>query len=237
MIPGFFAAAGGGSGPAFDLKAGLVAWWDLEEASSTRVDSHGSYHLSPTDPSLGRALALVGYGSDAPSTRILTRISSPNLATGDFTIAGVFKTTASNSGIISRQNSTGVATERQYLVTLEGGVLKVGISTNGNSNAVVTSTGTGLNDGNLHRYIAWRDTTANTLNIEVDNGTVASSSFTGSTALYSATDPGLFLHGIGSGTYANGSVLDEIGIWTRMLSADERSWLHNGGAWRSYADL
>lgn len=217
------------------LLAGLYHWWALEEASGARADSHGSKPLTPSG-TVGNVAARIGNGSNASPSGFLQSSGSTSLASGDFTVAGVFKTSASNYGIISRNGSV-VSSYRQWLVTIEGGVLYFAVSTNGNSNAASVGVGSGLNNGTLHDFIVWRDTVGDKIWIQLDGGTPVSAAMTGATSLYSATDPGFTLHGIGSATYVGGGVCDEIGIWGRMLSADERSWLRNSGSWRGYADL
>lgn len=233
VMGGMLASAGGG--PATTLKTGLVCWHDLEEASGTRADAHGSYALTPIG-TVGRTAMRNGYGSDANPSSYLYNGASPNLTTGDFTIAGVFRTSNANAGITSREKRNG-SQQRQWLVTLEGGTLYGVVSTNGSSSSYFANAGSGLNDNVLHDFIFWRDTTAETLNIMVDGGTPGSVSLPGSTALFVGTDPGLVLHGVGLDIYVTGSQIDSHGIWNRMLDSTERGVLRNGGAWRAYADL
>lgn len=232
--PARFAVSGGG--PVTTLTAGLAHWWDLGEASGTRSDAVGSMHLTPTG-TVSQVSARNGSGASAALGAYLSRATSPDLASGDFTIAGVFRTSQANAGFISRQNPEGSATTRQFLVTLEGGVCYLSVSTNGSSNAAIVGAGSGLNDDSLHDFIAWRDTTAGTINLQVDGGTVQSAAFSGASSLYSSGATPLFLHSIGAVIYTGGSVLDSMGVWGRMLTPTERSDLRNGGAWRAFADL
>jgi hypothetical protein len=235
MLAGMFARHGA-AGSGTTLKTGLLSWHDLEEASGMRASAHGSYALSPTG-TVGRSSMRTGYGSSAATGAYLSRVTSPDLSAGDFTIAGVFRTTNSEAGFVSRQSASGSTSARQYLVTLEGGSVKLGASVNGVSNAVVVSSTGGFNDGVLHDFIAWRDTAASNFCVQVDGGTIFTSGYSGSVALYNATDPGLFFHSIGAEIYVGGSDLDAVGIWGRMLSTAERATLRNGGSWRAYADL
>lgn len=226
----------GGSG-ATGIKVGLVSWWDLEEASGTRADAHGSKPLTPVG-TVGNVAAKNGNGSNASAGGYLGSSGSVSLHSGDFTIAGVFKTSQGQSGIISR-NGTSAAIDRQFLIALDNpsGTFYFGVSTNGTSNAALLTGSSGYNNGNLHTFICWRDTAANTINASVDGGATVSTAMTGATSLYNATDPGWTLHGIGTGTYVNGSVMDSVGIWSRMLTGTERSNLYNSGSWQNYAGL
>jgi hypothetical protein len=227
------------SSGATGIKVGLQSWWGLEESSGNRADAHGTRTLIPSG-TVGSVAARVGNGSNSSASGYLQTNAgvtpSPSIAASDFTIAGVFKTSASNYGVISR-NGALAGSQRQFLVTVESGVLYFAVSVGGATNSAVVGVGSGLNDGNLHDFIAWRDTAANTINIQLDGGTPASVSFSGASTLYTAVDPGITLHGIGSGTYVAGGVADETGIWGRMLTSTERTALRNGGAWRNYAGL
>lgn len=224
------------------IKVGLQSWWDLDEASGNRADAHGTRTMFEHPGSISSVAARVGNGSNAASGQYLQTNApaapSPSIATGDFTIAGVFKTSNSQYGIISR-NGSSAGSDRQFFVNLDNptGTAYFAVSTNGTSNAALVTGPAGLNDGNLHDYIAWRDTAGNTINLQIDGGTVFSATFSGATAIYSTTDPGIILHGIGSSTYVTGGVADATGIWNRMLTSTERTNLRNGGAWRSYAGL
>ena len=236
MIPGIVAgirrATGTGGGDT-GLRVGLAHWWDLEEASGLRADAVGGLALTSSS-GVGRFSARNGYGSLAGSPGFLRNANSPDLSSGDFTIAGVFKTTGLNRGFVSRN---GVASDRQYNVGIEGGVLFFAVSTDGTSNVAAALVGSGLNDGALHDFIAWRDTASNTLNVQLDGAAVATVTLAGTTTLYNAGDPGFYLHSIGPGwVYDGDSGLDSIGIWTRALSSEERATLRNGGAWRYFSE-
>jgi hypothetical protein len=225
-----------GPPPATGIKAGLLHWWDLEESSGSRADAHGSKPLSPAG-TVTAVAAKNGNGSSTTAGSYLQSIGSTSLHAGDFTIAGVFKTTQSSSGIISR-NGPIAGSQRQFLITLDtGGTFYFTVSTDGAVNAATIGIGSALNDNGLHTYICWRDTVASLIYAQVDGGTPASASMTGATPLYSASDPGFTLHGIGAGTFVAGSVCDSTGIWNRMLTSTERTDLYNGGAWRDYAGL
>lgn len=232
MMRRFGQAAGGGS----VLKTNLLHWWSLDETSGNRADSHGSLAMVPAG-TVSAVSALVGNGSSTPSSvsNYLGTTTSDDLSATDFTIAGVFKTSNASYGIINRNNKASASADRQWLVLIEGGAFYLSVSTDGTGSTAFAGSGTGLGNGALHTFFAWRDRTANTINVQVDGGTVASTSLSGATNLYNSTDPGYSMHIVGN-VYPGG-VNDEIAIWNRVLTSDERAWIHNSGAWRSYADL
>lgn len=232
VLDGYRGGGGGG-----DLTAGLLHWWALEESSGTRSDSHSAISLSPIG-TVTNTGGVVGSGSNAAPGARLYSSSSTSLASGDFTISGLFKTSASDYGIASRQGPTGLGIpSRQWLVTIEGGVLYLALSVDGFVNVAHVGTGSGLNNNNFHDFFAWRDTAADKIWLQLDGGAPVSAYMLGTTALFSGTDYGFTLHGVGGGIYVNGGVNDEIAIWSRALTSDERVWIRNGGAWRAYADL
>lgn len=218
------------------LKVGLLDWWELDEASGDRLDSIGGRSMVPTG-TVTQVAAVVGDGVQTAAGAYLKTANSPNLATGEFTVAGVFKTSNADMGVIGR-NGTPVGTGRQWIMLVEAGVFYLVASTDGTSSTHVVTGPSSINDGNFHDYIAWRDPTANTINLEFDGGSVISTALTGSTPLFSGSDPGITLSGVGTDVaYLTGGVHDAVGIWGRMLSSTERAFLRNGGAWRSFAAL
>jgi hypothetical protein len=80
--------------------------------------------------------------------------------------------------------------------------------------------------------VAWHDSTANTINIQINNGTPTSLSHT--LGVY-ASGTGLFSIGSTGGTaaYMNGRI-DEVSFWKRILTADERMTLYNSGNGLAY---
>jgi hypothetical protein len=82
--------------------------------------------------------------------------------------------------------------------------------------------------------VAWHDSTANTLNIQINNGAVDSTA----TGAVVPNDSTAQLR-VGDLQQTNNrewlGYLDEIGFWRRVLSADEKTALYNSGAGLAYA--
>lgn len=236
MIPFPFQAGQLGFSGTDGIKLGLLSWWELGEASGNRLDSIGGRTMVPTG-TVTQVAGLVGNAVQTAVSSYLKTSASPNFATGDFTIAGIFKTSNANMGLLCR-NGAVINQNRQFINGVDSGTVFMSVSTNGTSSAATVQSAAGFNNNAFHDYIAWRDTAAGTINLQVDGGTVITTSFSGATALYSAVDPGLYLSGIGTdAAYLTGGVHDNVGMWGRMLSSAERSFLRNGGAWRAFADL
>lgn len=218
------------------LKVGLLSWWELDEASGNRLDSVGGRTMVPTG-TVTSVTGLVGNATQTAASSYLRTANSPNLANGDFTLAGVFKTSNANMGVLCR-NGDPIGTGRQFLTLVESGIFYFVVSTDGTSSTYIATGPSGVNDGNFHNYIAWRNTAANTINLQIDGGSINTAAVSGSTSLFNGSDPGITLSGVGSdGAYLTGGVHDATGVWGRMISSTERAFLQNGGAWRAFAEL
>ena len=81
--------------------------------------------------------------------------------------------------------------------------------------------------------VAWHDSVANTINIQVNDVPYSGCRFDGGLV------PGTAYFAIGfSGVTSNmDGLLDEVGFWKRTLTADERTWLYNSGNGRSYDNI
>lgn len=219
------------------LTDGLVSYWRLEEASGVRVDQVGTNDLTD-NASVGQAAGKIGQAAAfaRASSQFLSRASNASLVmSSDFTIASwVYLTGVPAAGLeysIVTKDSGAVAEylfECNYssaafwrMVIWAGGVAKVRES----SSAPVAATWTFV--------VGWYDSAAQTVNIQVNDGTVDSAA-TGAAALTTGT--GTFEIGGRNGVpaaYHDGRV-DETGLWNRVLTAGERTMLYNGGAGITY---
>jgi RHS repeat-associated protein len=85
-----------------------------------------------------------------------------------------------------------------------------------------------------YTIVAWHDSVFNTLNLQVNNGTVSSVSY--ASGAMDTTYP-LSIGAHANGTYGINGRLDEVALYKRVLNPSERSWLYNGGFGRTYAEL
>lgn len=225
------------------LRIGLKHWWTFEEPfpPGTIFDNVLS----------GVNLNTSGFGGPGSYTTVAGLVNNAShktfdsyfrgtapisLQTGDFTIVGVFATTAGNLGIIA-QNGDVVNTDRQWIVTVEGTFLKSSVSTTGTSSTTILNTGIAVNNGAFHTYMFWRDTANNLLALQLDGHAPITTPLSGSTVLWGPLTHNVTMGGIGGGTYLSDGIFDETGIWTRVLTPAERTFLYNGGAWRTYSDF
>lgn len=92
--------------------------------------------------------------------------------------------------------------------------------------------------GTWYFIVGWHDPNANTLNIQVNNGTPTTRShsygiYDGSLSSTRQIKIGAL---VGYYQYMDG-LMDEVSVWKRVLTADERTWLYNNGNGRTYEDL
>lgn len=220
------------------LLTGLVSWWTLNETSGARADSLGGNTLSVTG-TVSAVAAKQSNGSDVTGTiNFLATAGDPanmQFLTGDFTLAAWVKRGAgvADLGIISKYGPGGA--QQSYCLICEGNAFKFFVQ---NAAMAPTSVASGaFADTNWHFVVGWRDTAANLIWVQVDNGAPTSAAMTGSDTLTDSSRV-VSLHTLYTdGTYNGTSTLDEACVWSRMLTAGERTTLYNAGNGTTYANL
>lgn len=230
----------GGSAAPSSLLTGLIAYYKLDEASGTRVDSTGRGNdLTPTNAP-GNTAGKIGNAVDltAASSQYLSIADNADMSTGDidFTIAGWFnlKSKSANRTLFSRFNNSG--NQREYLIDYDSGDDRIRFQVSADGAATTTVVGTSAGSPSINTWylvIAWHDATANTINIQIDNGTIDSASHSGG-ALNSTSNFQIGAREIsGSENYADARI-DEVGFWKKVFTSTERLSLWNGGTGLTY---
>jgi hypothetical protein len=220
-----------------DVITGLTSFWELnEQPSGTRLDSHSSNDLSDNN-TVTSAAGLVSNAAvfdDANSEYLRSDSSDFDTTTSSFTICTwvYFDNYDTTQSIVTRYNGGGGGAHRwalRYIQSQNRLEFQWKLSTI----AVATAPSTGA----WHMVVAWYDAVAEEISIQVDLGTIDTTSTSGD-AMSSANNP--FLLGAsddnGIALFLEG-MIDQTGFWTKVLSADERSYLYNSGAGRSYAAM
>lgn len=221
----------------------LISWWPLDEASGARADSHGSNDLTDNN-TVGQAVGKVGNAADfvAANSEYLSRADNASLSAGDVDVSwGLWvylddKTAART--VLAKFLVTGNHREYWIQYNLDTDRFQFVVSSDGGSGTIVTLEADNLGSPSINTWyfiVAWHDAAGNTLNIQVNNGTVDSVAHT--LGIYDGT-ASFVLGRIGdaSANYHDGR-LDEVFMYKKVLSADERTWLYNDGDGRSYSDL
>ena len=216
------------------LARGLQAFWNLDDEDGSRIDSANYHYLSP----VGAVTSVTGKLGNAAHFASGGYLASPDYDSLSGGTDGVLAlTTWVHAGTLSSTQIVAhkVApdgTEMEYGLFFDGTThkMKFNVSSNGTSwTGSVEAVSFGAGTTNWDFYCAWYDPTAETLNIQVNNGPIDSVSYSGgirngSASLYIGTLPG-------SGANFTGD-LDAFGLWQRVLTSTERATLYAGGQGR-----
>jgi hypothetical protein len=216
----------------------LIAWWSLNEASGTRNDSHGANHLTDNNTVLFSASGIKSNAADLErdTSESLSIASNANLQMGDidFTMFGWVKAETLNdfATIISKRQSV---TLPEYQLYYASGKFSFVTANSSNVGTTITADTPAVSTGTWYFIVAWHNASANTLNIQVNNGTV----YTDASPVTPRTDTFVFQLGAQQSPAAGfwDGLIDEVGIYKKVLTSDERTWLYNSGAGRSYCEI
>ena len=224
------------------LTSNLVAYWKMDEASGSRLDSYGNINLNEqsTVPSIvGIRNNAADFFLSGGSTLYANPNSSLTMQTNqDWTIAGwiyVNGTGASNYAITYQ---TGIfSTTFDFAITqeLSGTLQKLffRVNTNGSPTYVLSANSYGaLSLNNWYSFVAWHSNATHiglSVNMSADTMLVGSGITlnTGGQLVFGAIDT------LGTIGDFQGRV-DEVGFWSRVLTSTERSQLYAGGSGNTY---
>lgn len=220
--------------------ASLVSWWSLNEENGTRNDCFGANHLTDNNTvtyaagKQGNAALFAFADSEYLSIADNASLSMSNNA--DFTIGGWvnLSTLGSLRALIAKGASSGANKDFEYFIEYDSSAsafyFNVG---NGTTYGAVTSTTPSANT--WYFLVAWHDSASDTLYLQVNDGTPASASYSGG-SYDSSNMMTIGKLGAYNGGYVNGSI-DEVFLYKRLLTSDERSWLYNAGNGRNCTEL
>ncbi|PWH13850.1 MAG: hypothetical protein DDG60_09040, partial [Anaerolineae bacterium] len=223
--------------PVYDpLMANLAAWWSMDESSGPRANRHGGAFLTPQ----GTVTAVAGQRGNsvrfsASTPGHLRQEDSPLNSGGDFNFtlaAQVYLENQTGTAIIVNKGSKMDMNQRDYTLSVSNGIITFGVG-NGSSTASVSSSAA-VTANAWHTVIAWHDAENDTLNLQIDNGTVFSAPYSGGA---SDTAFPLTVGAFADNTYVLNGRVDELALYKRLLTASERAWLHNSGQGRAYTDI
>jgi hypothetical protein len=215
------------------LITGITSFWKLDEASGTRSDSVGSNNLTDNN-TVGQAIGKVGSAAqfNSASSRYLSIADNASLSTGDidFTWSGWVYLDSKTTNRVFVHKGSGVSNgQYEYLLFYNSTAnrFRFAASNSGGAEGIVNANTLGSPSiATWYFIVAWHDSVANTVNIQVNDGTVDSVSYSGG-----AQDSSSALN-IGranaSGLPMDGRI-DAVGFWKRTLTTAERTELYNSG--------
>ncbi|MBI3319454.1 MAG: LamG domain-containing protein [Candidatus Omnitrophica bacterium] len=217
------------------LTNGLIAYWKLDESSGTRADSKGTNTLTDHN-TVAQTTGKVGNAAQltAANSHYLSHASNTDLQLGniDWTMCAWFyvNSLGTNTELLSKRNAATATNE--YELRINSSNHAAIFQYNGGS-GIVRAVGAGetFSTGTWYFVVAWHDATAHTLSIQVNNGAVSSDNTAGTPG--TTTQP--FLIGAQSepSNFFDGRI-DEVGLWKKVLTAQERADLYNGGQGNTY---
>ena len=215
------------------LTDGLAAYWHLDEAGGTRLDAAGANDLTDHN-TVTQAAGMLGNAAQFTSANSEYLSSADTAALSmaahlDFSItAWVYpdsKPAGDNMFILGKMidGAAGNAEYGMYWATATDNFRAYLSDGAGITN--LQATAFGAPPLSTWVFIAeWYDAAADTWNIQVDNGAVdAVANTTGSQ--HTANDFAMGRIPGDNSAYWNGRI-DEVGLWKRVLTADERTTLY-----------
>lgn len=221
-----------------DILTKLTSWWDLDEVSGTRNDSHGTNHLSVS----GTVASAPGLrGTDIAAVfdaGTLYRASNATLNVpsggGDHCLFGWFKPTALSGyqAVVSKWDATSSGS-LEYAVQLNNSENN---GSNGGSTYHNAYSDVSLSNGQWYFAVLWRDSTDGLVRYQINNGNIA-------IGAYGASDPPvtsiMLCFGKYNDQYFQFKGQQQNWGWMKgaILTAEERAWLYNDGLGRTYEEL
>jgi len=217
------------------LLTDLLGYWKLDESSGNASDSSGNGYTLTNHSSVSYASGIINNGA-VFSGGTTNYLGNASFATpgGDFTVSTWSKLTALPSNniqwaIVSGDNVvSGMHSFKFYWYTNSGGshFLRVNISSNGtipidHQYSFTPSTGTWYN------IVLTYNASSGVGELWVNGSSLGTFSY-GTSALYPAGEIDLGLDGPGNN--ALDGMVDETGIWDRILNSTEIGELYNSGA-------
>lgn len=229
----------GGATPS-TLGTGLTHYWSLDEVSGARADPVGSLALTDVN-TVGSAAGINNLAATflQASDQKLTHVNDATFRfsnTTGGTIAFWCKPSALTIGLSGYISvCSAAANDDEYVIYSSGTRLFFdllgGTGNYSDYSEALTAIGSlTFNDWNL--VIAWYDQAAKTANISINDANQATGAALAGT-LHFGTKP-LVVGYYESGGNAQTGLMDEVAMWSRVLTAPERTELYNAGAGKFY---
>ena len=206
------------------LNDSLVAYWKLDETSGTRNDSVGSNHLTDNNTVTSAAGKISNAASfDSANLEYLSIADNADVRVGgiDFSMSfwmnpgslDVFR------AILGKRSGAGQDWNLQIYPDDDAVHFEVG-------GASLLTSGTTLTASTWYHTIIYRDSVNNNYCIVINDGTPSTAN--NATEITDSAAP--FEIGRTLATNYYSGLIDEVGLWKRVLSASEITQLYNGGA-------
>lgn len=224
------------------LVDNLVSYWKLDETSGTREDIHAANDLTDVN-TVGAATGKINDGADFEFSNSEYLSISDASQTGldgmtDFSVSLWFyqeSVAATYPQLVSKWSETG--NQRSYTVANVGGSIYFYHSPDGAGPNLRSVNGGAVSNATWYHVVGTATTGTNNLKIYV-NGTNVSSDTVAGAGIYNGT--AAFQIGHADGPFAGSSnqyfdgIIDEVGVWSRVLTGAEVAELYNSGNGLAY---
>lgn len=221
-------------------RVGMEAYWSLDEASGTRLDSHGANDLADTN-TVGSVAAIVNNGADfeRSNSEKLSIGDNASLSMGDidFWTQGFFKLESLGVNAImvyKSQNNVTTTTAREYSISIDTAGELRWVVANNSINGVVIHTKTFVT-ATWYHIAAYHDSVNDLLGVSIDAAAFETAAYSGG----SFNSNGTFNMGKQSGgtNYMDG-IMDEWSFHKNngVPTIGNVEWMNNSGNGRSYSE-
>lgn len=216
------------------LLLSMISFWELEEASGNRADSHGSNTLTDNN-TVTQNTGKVGNAAEfvAANSEYLSRADNASLSTGDIDFSlgfWIYLDSLATTQIVVAKYAVG---EFEYRFDVTTTRFRLLVSNDGANLVTVTANNFGQpSTATWYWVMGWHDSVGNTINISVNNGTADSTAHT--TGVRDGSAP--FTIGASGvpATHLSGRI-DQALFSKRLWVANEKASLYNGGSGRAYS--
>lgn len=216
----------------------------MDEASGTRDDTHGSNNLTDTN-TVGSTTGKINLGADFERSNSeylsITHAGQSGLAqTGDLSVAAWVSRESADANYVVLSKAHNSNSEGYTLIVLSDGSVQFVIGDGTDTSFGKTAVSQIPSDGTL-KHIAATFTAAgpsDKVRIYVNGALVANATSDNSaSSISTGTNPFSIGARVDSDSNVGNiydGVIDEVGIWSRVLSADDISQIYNSGSGLAY---
>lgn len=219
----------------------LISYWKLDEASGSALDSHSSNNLTDTN-TVGTATGIINGGRDYEEANIeyhtITDNASLSFADEDFSISCWVRpesTPGSNQPFIVGKGASDWSTSNgdEYILIMDGFNSNRAdwIVTDNNFSGAQATSVAGLSAATWYHIVAWHDSVANEIGLVINDGTPVTTSYT--FGCNNGTS-NFTIGGDKNGAFTWDGIIDEVGIWGKVLTSAEITELYNAGVGLAY---
>ena len=213
--------------------SGSIGYWKLDESSGNAADSSGNGFTGTAANITYDASGKIGrdFQFNGTSSDVNMGTSSTLKPTGNLSIALWFKTSSSATNMRMAGNDGYDTYWYGYYLGFTGSQVRWVMADNV-SHYLEKYSDTGLNDGAWHHAVGVWDSINHNMYLYIDGLPYGGATAWAYNIAY-AVSGGFHLGNIQGGSNWFTGNLDEVGLWNRILSASEVSYLYNSGAGRS----